>query len=348
MGGRSPHFRPLRDNAAQNGRPGVAARGRRRAGAAIGNPRPNWAGARHRRADTPRRHRHAGERRRATRRTGARARWRAQCGLSQSTVSRIWRAFGSAAASQRDVQAVARSAVHRQGPGHRRAVSEPAGQGAGAVRRREVADPGAGSQPTAAADAARASRAAHARLRAARHHVALCGLRRRRAGRVIGQRHRRHRAIEFRKFLDTIDATVPDGPRRPSHPGQLRHAQDGPDPALAREAPPLPPALHADGRVLDQSGRALVRAAHREADPARRPPQHPRARGRHRRATSPCTTKRRSRSSGPRPPMRSSRVGRPLLSSNLRTQDTSGPRRLGTFPWGLGAREMFYRVSPPT
>jgi transposase len=30
------------------------------------------------------------------------------------------------------------------------------------------------------------------------------------SGRVIGQRHRRHRAIEFRKFLDTIDAAVPE------------------------------------------------------------------------------------------------------------------------------------------
>ena len=28
-------------------------------------------------------------------------------------------------------------------------------------------------------------------------------------GKVIGQLHRRHRALEFRKFLDTIDATVP-------------------------------------------------------------------------------------------------------------------------------------------
>lgn len=28
-------------------------------------------------------------------------------------------------------------------------------------------------------------------------------------GRVIGQCHRRHRALEFRKFLDTIDASVP-------------------------------------------------------------------------------------------------------------------------------------------
>ena len=29
------------------------------------------------------------------------------------------------------------------------------------------------------------------------------------SGKVIGQLHRRHRALEFRKFLDTIDAAVP-------------------------------------------------------------------------------------------------------------------------------------------
>ena len=46
--------------------------------------------------------------------------------------------------------------------------------------------------------------------------------------------------------------------------------------------PALSSALHAQGRLLDQSGRALVRLAHGEAAPPRRPPQHPRTRGGHR------------------------------------------------------------------
>ena len=34
-------------------------------------------------------------------------------------------------------------------------------------------------------------------------------------GKVIGSLHTRHRAIEFKKFLPTIDREVPDRPRRP-------------------------------------------------------------------------------------------------------------------------------------
>jgi DDE superfamily endonuclease len=40
------------------------------------------------------------------------------------------------------------------------------------------------------------------------------------SGKVIGQMHRRHRSIEFRKFLEQR-ASRPRGPHRP---GQLRHA----------------------------------------------------------------------------------------------------------------------------
>ena len=32
-----------------------------------------------------------------------------------------------------------------------------------------------------------------------------------RTGKVIGQCHRRHRAVEFRKFLDAIESAVPAG-----------------------------------------------------------------------------------------------------------------------------------------
>jgi hypothetical protein len=42
-----------------------------------------------------------------------------RCGLSQTMVSRIWRAFGPAAAPGRRIQALQRSAVHREGARHR-------------------------------------------------------------------------------------------------------------------------------------------------------------------------------------------------------------------------------------
>ena len=57
-------------------------------------------------------------------------------------------------------------------------------------------------------------------------------------GEVIGACHRRHRSTEFRRFLDRVDATVPPGPRRAPYPGQLRHPQDPRHPALAGPAAP--------------------------------------------------------------------------------------------------------------
>ena len=47
--------------------------------------------------------------------------------------------------------------------------------------------------------------------------------------------------------------------------------QNTPDPQLVRQATALASTLHADVLVMDQSGRALLRAACREADQARRP-----------------------------------------------------------------------------
>jgi transposase len=57
------------------------------------------------------------------------------CGLSQSAISRIWRAFGLQPHRTETVSVVEGSAVCREGAGHCRALSASAGQGAGPVRR---------------------------------------------------------------------------------------------------------------------------------------------------------------------------------------------------------------------
>jgi transposase len=85
-------------------------------------------------------------------------------------------------------------------------------------------------------------------------------------GRLIGELHRRHRSVEFRQFLDTIDAAVPPFRHSPGA-GQLRHSQDTADSPLAGEAPALSPALYAHRGIMDQSGRALVRLIDREETP---------------------------------------------------------------------------------
>jgi transposase len=84
-------------------------------------------------------------------------------------------------------------------------------------------------------------------------------------GTVISQLHRKHRAIEFRKFLTTIDKTVPAG----LDVRQLRHPQDPGDQDLAGPPSPLHPAPHPDLLQLAQPGRTLVRLPHRRPAPAR-------------------------------------------------------------------------------
>jgi len=50
----------------------------------------------------------------------------------------------------------------------------------------------------------------------------------------------------------------PTGVGRPSGSGQLRHPQDAAHPALARQPPSRPLAFHAHGSLVDQPGGALV------------------------------------------------------------------------------------------
>src|SRR4051794_3165689 len=87
----------------------------------------------------------------------------AATGMSQSAVSRIWRAFALSPAADGGVQALPGSAVHRQGARHRRPLPQPArGRGCDLCRR-EGADPGA--RPLGACFAADAGRAGAAQPR---------------------------------------------------------------------------------------------------------------------------------------------------------------------------------------
>ena len=85
---------------------------------------------------------------------------------------------------------------------------------------------------------------------------------------VIGQMHRRHRSVEFRKFLDVIESQVPELVGCPSHRRQLRDSQNGDDPEVVRQAPTLPRSLHAHLRFLDQLGGTLVRRTCQQTDTA--------------------------------------------------------------------------------
>ena len=87
---------------------------------------------------------------------------------------------------------------------------------------------------------------------------------------IVGKCMPRHRAQEFRKFLDEIERNVPTDLDMHVVHGQRVEPQDQADPPLVRQATALARPLHADILILDQSGRALLRALVRTADQARR------------------------------------------------------------------------------
>jgi len=90
-------------------------------------------------------------------------------------------------------------------------------------------------------------------------------------GFVLGECHGRHRALEFRRFLECIEAAAPGRPGTAPGARQLLHPQDSRDPPLAAPPSPLPPALHPHGRILAEPGGAMVRASHPAPAAARCP-----------------------------------------------------------------------------
>ena len=90
-------------------------------------------------------------------------------------------------------------------------------------------------------------------------------------GKVIGQCFPRHRAREFLTFLRTLETRVPDDLDVHLVMDNYGDPQDTCRSTLAGPASPLACPLHPDRRLLAQPGRALLRPADRETDPARGP-----------------------------------------------------------------------------
>src|SRR5215210_5966254 len=180
-----------------------------------------------------------------------------QVGLTQTAVSRIWRAFGLQ--------------PHRQDSFT--LYKDP-------LFVDKVHDPGARPHRAGPADAPRHARARHPRLPPRRHLQPL-----RRAGPHHRQSHRPPARPPPRDRVQAVSGHHrPRSPRRSRRPHRARqqlHPQDTGDPEVAARAPPLPAALHAHQRVLAQPRRALVRRTHQQAAQARHPPLGRRPQQRH-------------------------------------------------------------------
>ena len=227
-------------------------------------------------------------------------------GISYSSVQRIWHAHGLKPHQVRDLQALARQELRRQGPGRGRALPQSSGQGAGAVRRREEPDPGARPNPARPAHEEGARRHHDPRLQAQRHHHLV-----RRPQHAGRQGHRRVPAAPSGPRVPELpqaDRSTDTRRSRPaSDPRQLRDPQDSGGQALAQEASSLPFALHTDLVVVAQHGRALLRRDH----PQPHPPRCLQERCRAARLPSPTTWRSTmptpSPSSGPSPRAKSSK-----------------------------------------
>ena len=86
-----------------------------------------------------------------------------------------------------------------------------------------------------------------------------------RTGQMIGQCHRRHPGPGVPQVSRCHRVRGARRVGRAPDCRQLRHPQDGADPELVRQAAPLPYSFHAHQRLLAESGGALVRSAHRKA-----------------------------------------------------------------------------------
>ena len=141
--------------------------------------------------------------------------------------------------------------------------------------RREVPDPGVEPDPEDAADAARACRAAHPRLRPARHHHLV---------RRTGDRHRARSPGCARTGTDTRSSWPSSSTSPAAYPDRELHlvmdnyaAHKHPNvKAWLAGEPQDPRPLHPDLRVVAEPGRGLVRHHRTPSHPPRQLPLRPR------------------------------------------------------------------------
>jgi transposase len=101
------------------------------------------------------------------------------------------------------------------------------------------------------------------------------------SGSVIAQHFRRHRHQEFLRFLEDHRRRRARGAGPAFDLRQLRHPQSPGDQEMVAAPSPVPPALHPYQRVLAQPRRALVRRADQPQTAPLSPPQRHRTRSRH-------------------------------------------------------------------
>jgi len=132
----------------------------------------------------------------------------AETGLSQSSVSRIWRAFGLKPHAVETWKLSTDPGVHRQGPRRRRPLHVPARARPGPRGGREVADPALDrTAPCLPMLSTTPGRRTHDYVWHGTTSVfAAYDLA---SGSVIAQSYRRHRHQEFLRFLKLIDGAVP-------------------------------------------------------------------------------------------------------------------------------------------
>ena len=161
----------------------------------------------------------------------------AEVGLTQTAVSRIWRAFGLQPHRQETWKLSKDPLFIEKVRDVVGLYLESARAGRRAVRGREEPDPGAGPHRADPADAARHPRARDPRLQAARHLQPL-----RRAGHHHRQGDRLAARAPPRDRVQEVPADHrPRGPRRARRAPDARqrlHPQDPGDPALARSRTP--------------------------------------------------------------------------------------------------------------